>query len=174
MISESRGDDSSRLLSGEAVSEAASATVEYKQALSRVMGLLARREYSVQEIQRKLGSEYPAAILAAVIQRCLELDWLNETRMMTVFIRSRANRGYGPIRVLQELRLKGLASEPIKLALEASQMDWFAIAKSQAMRKVSDVTSLDRVARGRVLAYLQRRGFTAEQACYALTPSDDE
>lgn len=72
------------------------------------MGLLARREYSIQEIHRKLGSEYSSAILQAVIQRCQELDWLNETRMMTLFIRSRANRGYGPIRVLQELRLKGL------------------------------------------------------------------
>ena len=171
---ESRGDDSSMALSGEAASVSASATVEYKQALSRVMGLLARREYSVQEIHRKLGSDYPAEILAAVIQRCLELDWLNETRMMTVFIRSRANRGYGPVRVMQELRLKGLASEQIRLALEASQLDWFAIAKSQAARKVTDVASLDRIARGRLMAFLQRRGFTAEQARYALTPSDEE
>lgn len=157
---------------GEAASVAA--TVEYKQALSRLMGLLARREYSIQEIHRKLGSEYSSAILQAVIQRCQELDWLNETRMMTLFIRSRANRGYGPIRVLQELRLKGLAAEQIKLALDASETDWFAIAKSQATRKVTDVASLDRIARGRLMAFLQRRGFTAEQARFALTPSDDE
>lgn len=158
--------------SGDAAS--VTATVEYKQALSRLMGLLARREYSVQEIQRKLGSDYPKEILAAVIRRCQELDWLNETRMMTLFIHSRANRGYGPIRVLQELRLKGLAAEQIKLALDASETDWFAIAKSQAARKVTDVASLDRIARGRLMAFLQRRGFTAEQARFALTPSDDE
>ncbi len=149
-------------------------TVEYKQTLSRVMRLLARREYSEQEIRRKLGDEYASTILAAVIERCRVLDWLNEARMMTVFIRSRANRGYGPIRVMQELRFKGLPAESIKLALEACEIDWFAIAKQQAERKVSEPATLDRAARGRLLAFLQRRGFTAEQARYALTPSDEE
>ena len=147
---------------------------EYKQALSRVMRLLARREYSEQEIRRKLGNEYPSTILAAVIERCRTLDWLNEARMMTVFIRSRANRGYGPIRMMQELRFKGVSAEPIKLALDASEIDWFAIAKQQAERKVSEPATLDRVARGKLLAFLQRRGFTSEQARYALTPSDEE
>lgn len=149
-------------------------TAEYKQALSRVMRLLARREYSEQEICRKLGNEYPATILAVVIARCRALDWLNEARMMAVFIRSRANRGYGPIRVMQELRFKGLPAEPIKLALDACEIDWFAMAKQQAVRKVSEPATLDRIARGKLLAYLQRRGFTSEQARYALTPSDDE
>lgn len=149
-------------------------TVEYKQALSRVMHLLARREYSEQEIRRKLGGEYPSTILAVVIERCRTLDWLNEARMMAVFIRSRANRGYGPIRVMQELRFKGLSAEPIKLALEACEIDWFAMAKQQALRKVSEPAILDRVARGKLLAFLQRRGFTSEQARYALTPSDEE
>lgn len=149
-------------------------TAEYKQALSRVMRLLARREYSEQEIRRKLGAEYTSPILAAVFERCRMLDWLNDARMMAVFIRSRANRGYGPIRLMQELRFKGVSAEPIKLALDACEIDWFAMAKQQAMRKVSEPAALDRMARGKLLAYLQRRGFTSEQARYALTPSDEE
>ena len=172
MNPEKKEDLSATLFSGEA--DQAQTIAEYKLALSRVMRLLARREYSEQEIRRKLGGEYPSTILAAVIEHCRALDWLNEARMMAVFIRSRANRGYGPIRVMQELRFKGLSAEPIKLALEACEIDWFAMAKQQAVRKVSEPAILDRVARGKLLAFLQRRGFTSEQARYALTPSDEE
>ena len=172
MTPEEKEDLLATSFSGEA--DQAQTTVEYKQALSRVMRLLARREYSEQEIRRKLGDEYPATILAVVIERCRALDWLNEARMMAVFIRSRASRGYGPMRVMQELRFKGLSAEPIKLALEACEIDWFAMAKQQAVRKVNEPAILDRVARGKLLAFLQRRGFTSEQARYALTPSDEE
>lgn len=172
MALESKGEASSIALCDEPAHM--QAEIEYRQALSRVMRLLARREYSQQEIRRKLGTDYSAVLVAAVIHRCLELDWLNETRMMAVFIRSRANRGYGPVRIMQELRLKGLAAEQIKLAMEVCENDWFALAKEQAERRASDPSALDRIARGRLLAYLQRRGFSSEQARYAMMPSDEE
>jgi regulatory protein len=149
-------------------------TPEYKQALARAIRLLTRREHSEQEIRKKLDGEYPALIIDRVIQSCKDREWLNEERFMTVFIRSRAARGYGPLRVTQELRFKGLSNEQIKWAFECSELDWFDIARLQAQRKVLDTSTLDRTARARLQGFLQRRGFTSEQVRFACAPPESE
>ncbi len=88
-------------------------------------------------------------------------------------IRSRAARGYGPRRLYQELRLKGIAAEQIKSALETSECDWFAVAREQARRKSADPASLDRTGLAKLMNCLQRRGFSVERTRCACRPTDD-
>jgi regulatory protein len=147
---------------------------EYRQALARAVRLLTRREHSEQEIRKKLEGEYPAPIIERVIQSCKDREWLNEERFMTVFIRSRAARGYGPLRVTQELRFKGLSNEQIKGAFECSELDWFDLARLQVQRRVMDISTLDRTARARLQSFLQRRGFTSDQVRFACSPPESE
>lgn len=145
----------------------------YPRALARAIRLLTRREHSEQEIRNKLHEEYAPAVIESVIRVCRERNWLNEERLLAMVIRSRAARGYGPRRLYQELRLKGIAAEQIKSALEASECDWFAVAREQARRKSADPASLDRTGLAKLMNYLQRRGFSVEQARYACRPTDD-
>ena len=58
-------------------------------------------------------------------------------------------------------------------ALEACECDWFAVAREQARRKSADPASLDRTGLAKLMNYLQRRGFSVEQARYACRPTDD-
>ena len=145
----------------------------YSRALARAIRLLTRREHSEQEIRNKLQDDYAPSVVESVICVCRERDWLNEERLLAMMIRSRAARGYGPRRLYQELRLKGIATEQIKSALEACECDWFAVAREQARRKSADPATLDRTALAKLMNYLQRRGFSVEQARYACRPTDD-
>ena len=145
----------------------------YPRALARAIRLLTRREHSEQEIRNKLQDDYAPSVIESVICVCRERDWLNEERLLAMMIRSRAARGYGPRRLYQELRLKGIATEQIKSALEACECDWFAVAREQARRKSADPATLDRTALAKLMNYLQRRGFSVEQARYACRPTDD-
>lgn len=142
-------------------------------AMSRAMRLLARREHSELEIRRRLLEDYPAEMAEGVIARCRELGWLNEARMAGMFIRSRAARGQGPLRITQELRSKGLSQEIIHLALDASECDWFAAAQQLAERRGLVVSPSDRLSFRKALAFMLRRGFTMEQARWACSPSND-
>ena len=47
------------------------------------------------------------------------------------------------------------------------------MAWEQARRKSADPATLDRTALAKLMNYLQRRGFSVEQARYACRPTDD-
>lgn len=147
--------------------------LEFKLAMARAVRLLTRREHSEQEIRRRLAEEYPEAVIDAVVQACLQRDWLNEERMLASAIRSRVARGFGPQRIAHELRLKGLPREAIDQALASDEYDWFALAREQAWRKVADPGSLDRTARAKLLGFLQRRGFSGEQCRHACLTDEE-
>ena len=58
--------------------------------LAKAMKLLARRDHSVRELQQKLKPYYPAHEIENVIERCLQENWLNDTRFAESYIRSRS------------------------------------------------------------------------------------
>ena len=140
---------------------------EFKLAMARAVRLLTRREHSGQEIRQRLAEEYSPRVIEAVVQACLQRDWLNEERMLASAIRARVARGLGPVRIAHELRLKGLSRDAIHQALAGDEYDWFALAREQARRKMPNSGWLERSARAKLLGFLQRRGFTSEQCRYA-------
>ncbi|MGL4204899.1 MAG: regulatory protein RecX [Aeromonadaceae bacterium] len=145
---------------------------EFKLAMARAVRLLTRREHSGQEIRKRLADEYSPRIIEAVVQACLQRDWLNEERMLASAIRARVAKGLGPVRIAHELRLKGLCRDAIQQALASEEYDWFALAREQARRKVPSPGALERSARARLLGFLQRRGFNSEQCRYACQPDE--
>lgn len=92
------------------------------------MNLLAQREYSRKELFRKLGLLSQDNELIDEVLNWLESDrLLSNDRFVEGFIRSRIQKGHGPMRISQDLRQKGVASEVISLALEAAEgigMNW--------------------------------------------------
>ncbi len=140
---------------------------EFKLAMARAVRLLTRREHSGQEIRQRLADEYCPRVIEAVVQACLQHDWLNEERMLASAIRARVAKGLGPVRIAHELRLKGLNRDAIHQMLASDKYDWFALAREQARRKVPNQGALERSARAKLLGFLQRRGFSNEQCRYA-------
>jgi len=91
----------------------------------RALGLLARREHSRAELQRKLtGPETDAAELGALIEHLATAGQQSDTRYAEAFVRSRIERGHGPVRIRQELRQRGVASDTAATALDEAEVDW--------------------------------------------------
>ena len=91
------------------------------------MDLLSRREHGRVELSRKLRLRgAPTDLIEPALDRLAEEGLLSEARYLESFVRMRANAGYGPLRIREELAQRGLAREVIERALRDSGFDWNA------------------------------------------------
>ena len=126
------------------------------------MNLLAQREYSRKELFRKLGHLSQDSELIDEVLNWLERDrLLSDDRFVEGFVRSRIQKGHGPMRISQDLRQKGVASEVISLALEAAEVDWYELAENTRKKKFGEVSPSDAKEKARQIRFLQYRGFPA-------------
>ncbi len=136
------------------------------------MDLLARREHGNRELHNKLllrfskvkdafehGEFELEETIAEEIARLQSEGLQSDTRMAEAFIRARANRGQGPVKIKAELRNKGLDESTISLTIENCGIDWFSAIKDVASKRFGD-ESLDLKSRARRNRFLQQRGFT--------------
>ena len=141
----------------------------------RAVGLLARRDHARRELETKLRQkvgEHPA--LNTVMAWCEEHGFIDDRRFAGFFVRSRIERGQGALRIRQELQLKGVDNELIAQALEAAEVDWFALAREGRARRFRQYPGKDQKAKARQLRFLQQRGFDAEQSFAALECSPED
>lgn len=126
------------------------------------MDLLARREHSRVELERKLAQRGALAEFVAPALDQLQQDGLlSEERFVEVFIRSRTNAGYGPVRLLSELESKGITRECAREALRNSGVDWSAVAFDVWSRKFGSLPEQPKE-RARQIRFLAYRGFSMD------------
>ena len=90
------------------------------------MNLLARREHSRLELERKLQTRVEdRKLLDEALDRLIDDNLLDNERFCEAFVRMRANGGYGPIRVRSELKDKGVSEELIARYMALHESDWF-------------------------------------------------
>lgn len=135
------------------------------------MNLLARRDHSASELKRKLAARgvEPAEIDAALGQ-LTEDGLLSDERFATSYARQRSARGYGPRRVAEELRQRGLSSEEVNSAICTDEIDWYEIA-NEVWRKKFGTPARDAKEKSKQIRFMQYRGFDHEQTRYALGQS---
>lgn len=135
------------------------------------VSLLARRDHARAELRMKMTRKFGAeAAVQSILDWCEEHDFLNDRRFAGFFVRSRIERGQGPLRIRAELLQRGVAKELIEEAMRAADCDWFALAVETHQRRFRGAPS-DRKEKARQLRFLQSRGFDAEQSFNALTQS---
>lgn len=124
------------------------------------MDLLARREHGRIELSRKLRSRgAPPELIEPALDRLAEEGLLSEARYLESFVRMRANAGYGPLRIREELSQRGLPREGIEQALRESGFDWGAQLHDVWMRKFSGELPNDQRERARQGRFLSYRGY---------------
>lgn len=133
------------------------------------LGMLGRREYARAELQQRLtrrfGEDAPVGAL---------LDWLeaqrflDDTRYAGMLVRSRIERGQGPLRIRQALQQNGVGNLLAEQALAEAGCDWFALAAETCRRRFGAGPPADLKDKARRLRFLQYRGFTADQCFEAL------
>lgn len=124
------------------------------------MDLLARREHGRIELSRKLRLRgAPADLIEPALDRLADEGLLSETRYLESFVRMRANAGYGPLRIREELTQRGLAREDIEQALRESGFDWGEQLRAVWLRKFSGEVPSDQRERARQGRFLSYRGY---------------
>ncbi len=103
------------------------------------MNLLARREHSLSELQAKLDRRFTASeLVASVLEELQGENLQSDERFAQSLLRQRMQRGYGPARIRQDMRERGLDDAAIAAAHAAVEPDWFAAAEEVFVRKFGD------------------------------------
>ncbi|MBK60194.1 MAG: recombination regulator RecX [Pseudomonas sp.] len=120
------------------------------------MDLLARREHGRMELSRKLRSRgAPPDLIEPALERLADEGLLSEARYLESFVRMRANAGYGPLRIREELTQRGLPREEIEQTLRDSGFDWNEQLREVWLRKFGELPGdqRERARQGRFLSY---------------------
>lgn len=128
------------------------------------LNLLSRRDYSEAQLSQKLrlkGAEPEQ--LAEVISWCKTQQYLDESRFLSMLVRNRARQGYGYNYLLQECRAQKISAEQLNNCINTLAIDWWALASAAYQKKYGDSPLTDYKEKTKRMAFLQRRGFNAEQ-----------
>jgi len=170
-------------LSGTSSPSAESAEA-FQSLFNHALELLSRREHSCHELRQKLGKKHTlgdsSGDFDAVLLRLQELNYQSDQRFAEVFCRSRVQRGQGPLRIRQELQLRGIHASLAQATMDQLQgeVDWFELALEQLKRKFRRPIdrALDRQQqakeRARRQRYLAYRGFFSDAIQYAIAELD--
>ena len=139
------------------------------------VGLLARREHSARELRSKLINKgYPAEIVSSALEKLSARGLLSDARFAEVFSRSRSNKGYGAVRIAQELRQRGVNDEHIAPILSAVKETWRAQIDQVRRKRFGEELPQSNTDRAKQARFLLQRGFTSEQVRAVLRGVMDE
>ena len=128
-----------------------------------ILRWLARRDYSQQEIIQKLKlKKYSIDAIYKVISNLAELGLINEQRFTENFIYWRKSKGFGPVRITQELQARGITPEMIAEHIKITDNTWLIAVQGVWHKHFKSVPS-DIKLRFKQMRFLQYRGFTREQ-----------
>jgi len=127
------------------------------------MNLLARREHSVRELRNKLKHRFPDSDkideqLSLLIAERLQSD----VRFAQSYARQRISRGYGPIRLREELRERGVSEADVAAAMDEMEIDWCAVATDVMYKKFGLRDPIDLKEKARRVRFMHYRGFATE------------
>lgn len=133
----------------------------------KVLDLLSRRDYSRHELFSKLKEKANLEELNRVLDDMAERGWQSDQRFANNFLNSRSSK-YGPLRLQQELRNKGVHSDLSSQAFDELEVNFKQQAREIFERKFPDFDATDMKQKAKAYRFLAQRGFSAEQVQYAL------
>lgn len=144
---------------------------EKRIARSHAYFLLSRRDYSTGELVKKLR-ELPVGEEAAraAADRLTELGYIRDGEYASRVAAHYASAGCGPLKVSAELRRRGFdsATADEALALLEESFDFPEAARAEAEKKFGALGDLTYEQKGKITAFLARRGYTYDQIGRAL------
>lgn len=130
--------------------------------LAASVDLLARREHGCRELKDKLVRKgYEVGEVDKTIQRLLTDDLVSDERYAASFTRGRVAKGYGPVRILQELRQKGITDTIAQSAIDDADNDWMSVAVRVYEKKFTGAPA-DFRERSKRIQFLRYKGFSMD------------
>lgn len=139
----------------------------------RALKLLAAREHSRSELEKKLASheEVPGE-LAQALDELQAKGFISEQRVVESVLHRRAAR-LGTGRVKQELQAKGISAEVMADAIDALRQTEVERAR-EVWRKKFGEPAADAAGRAKQMRFLAARGFGADAIRRVVSGADDD
>ena len=139
----------------------------------KIMDFLSRREHSAKEIYQKMSSRVESKdMLSEEINKLISDGLINDERFAESYFQSRKNRGFGPLRIKNELNQKGV-KEDIFYSIQ-SDTDWSACASFVLEKKINGKKPDDMKAILKLKNFLNYRGFEFQDINKAFSKLEEE
>src|SRR3954471_19165023 len=127
----------------------------------RALKLLAMRDYSRRELERKLAAKEPEpGELKQALDELQAKGFLDEQRAVDSLVHRRAGR-LGAGRIRQELQAKGIDAERVAVAVASLTATEVERARAVGRKKFGELPT-DAAERGKQARFLAARGFGGE------------
>lgn len=139
--------------------------------------LLSRREHSRLELDRKLKTKgFLSDEIDELLDSLANEGLQSDARYAENYIRSRRQRGFGPLKIRLELQRRGISSDLMDSLINDDHIDadhqtWLDIARREYAKKFGDQTAESMQEKARRARFLQARGFTGDIIRETLTPA---
>ena len=121
---------------------------------------LSRREHSILEMRRKLKQKnFTDDEIEVCLEKLINNNLLSEERFTESYINMRKRRGYGPERIAQELRERGVSEDQFAEFLDRNNPDWQTVMHQQYCKKYGNQLVNDYAEKVKRAKHLQLRGF---------------
>ena len=130
---------------------------------STALKLLSIREHSRYELRQKLIQRgFADVAILDVLNNLASLDIQSDLRFTQSYLRMRALRGYGPIRIQQELKEKGINAEIISQMMAKCDINW-AAQMAVLFRKKFQKIPQNSIEKFKLHRFFYYRGFNSDQ-----------
>ena len=137
--------------------------VEAKTIRIKALDLLARREHSVKELLRKLCERYEETeLITDVVRQLSEDNLVSDSRFAEMYIRSRIGRQFGPIKIKNDLRERGVSEDKIRFALNEANQDWLQLIQELSEKKYGKTLPSAAKETAKRMRFFQSRGFDTD------------
>ena len=137
---------------------------DLKLARELAIGLLARREHSRKELRTKLKVKGIAPdVIEIIADQLLSEGLQSDQRFTQSYLHSRIHKGYGPLRLEQELYERGIDEQLVQLCMTGLAIDWMEMLSMVRQKKFRQAMPTGYNQQAKESRFLQYRGFTTEQ-----------
>ena len=136
-----------------------------KKAMHAAVHLLALRSHTAYEIKQKLKKRgFSMEAISRTISECTRLNYLNDTDYARFYFESLTAKGYGPHRIRNAMRQKGLSGEIIQQIFIEQDAEHGELENCRRAfhKKIATFHHLKnpKKRREKIYRYLYQRGFT--------------
>ena len=138
--------------------------IEDKDIRKKLLDFLSRREHSFKELIFKLEDRVSySQRLIVELEKLSEEGLQSDERFTESFIRSRSIKGFGPEKISNELRSKGIEENLIKKMVYSQELDWKIILKKEFKKKYSQSKIYNIEDISKIKKFFFQRGFLIDE-----------
>ncbi len=103
-----------------------------------------------------------SALVEELLDKLVEEGLQSDERFTEAFVHHRLNKGQGPMKIVQELRQRGIEQHLIEQCLESGSVDWLSLAEEIRTKKFGDELPSDYQKKAKQSRFLYSRGFSSD------------